>query len=127
MPEIQLGWLPAYAIDALLRLVGMANSRDWIFKRQHHFACEAEATELVDQVLPANRLTSFVQAQAVELARLSAHALKATKACLWQLGNELNETNLHRNLSYYSDGGSSQNAVESMRAFIDKKSARFAD
>lgn len=82
LPEITLGWPPAYGIHRLVRLIGEARAREVILSGAPFDATEARRIGLVNRVVAADRLLEEALAWAGELARLPEGAIKATKRVL---------------------------------------------
>ncbi len=85
LPEITLGWPPAYGIHRLVRLIGEARAREVILSGAPFDATEARRIGLVNRVVAADRLLEEALAWAGELARLPEGAIKATKRVLAEI------------------------------------------
>jgi enoyl-CoA hydratase/carnithine racemase len=80
MPFSQLGLCPEFSSSLLLpRLAGYQRAAEKLMLGEAFLADEAHAMGLVNRVLPAAELESFVQAQAAKLAALPASSVRITK------------------------------------------------
>lgn len=85
LPEITLGWPPAYGIHRLIRLLGEARACELILSGAQLDAEEARRVGLVNRVVPSDVLYDQALAWANELSRLPAGAIRATKRLLGQI------------------------------------------
>lgn len=85
LPEITLGWPPAYGIHRLIRLLGEARAREMILSGAQFDAEEAHRIGLVNRVVPTDALFDQSLAWATELSRLPEGAIKATKRLLGEI------------------------------------------
>ena len=85
LPEITLGFPPAYGIHRLIRLLGEARAREMILSGAQFDAEEARRIGLVNRVVPLDLLLDQALAWANELSRLPAGAIKATKRLLGEI------------------------------------------
>jgi enoyl-CoA hydratase/carnithine racemase len=80
MPFTQLGLCPEFASSVLLpRIAGYQRAAEKLLLGEAFNASEAEKMGLVNRVLPAEELMSFVQTQAAKLAALPTESLRVTK------------------------------------------------
>ena len=86
LPEITLGWPPAYGLHRLIRLLGEAQARELILSGAQFDAGEARRIGLVNRVVPAARFLDEALAWAEELARLPARGIRAAKRVLTEIG-----------------------------------------
>lgn len=82
LPEIQLGWPPAYRIKTLVERVGLPGARDLSLLGQPLSAYQALEWELVDRVVPEALMDSFLGGFSGKIKALSANALAETKSLL---------------------------------------------
>ncbi len=86
LPQITLGFPPAYGIHRLIRLLGEARARELILSGAQFEAEEARRIGLVNRVVANDVLYDQALAWANELSRLPAAAIKATKRLLSEIG-----------------------------------------
>ena len=79
LPEVTLGFNPAYGVARLLDVLGGAHGRDLLLTGRTIHASEALKLGLVNRVVAAATLESSAQAWAVEIARSPRGGLAATK------------------------------------------------
>jgi enoyl-CoA hydratase/carnithine racemase len=80
LPEVTLGFNPAYGIARLLDIVGGGHGRDLLLTGRTVHAGEALRLGLVNRVVAAATLEASAAAWAAELARSPRAGLSATKA-----------------------------------------------
>jgi len=80
LPEVTLGFNPAYGIARLLDVVGGGHGRDLLLTGRTIHASEALRLGLVNRVVAAPTLESSAAALAAEIARSPRAGLSATKA-----------------------------------------------
>jgi enoyl-CoA hydratase/carnithine racemase len=79
LPEITLGFNPAYGIARLLDVVGGGHARDLLLTARPIHASEAQRLGLVNRVVAAPTLETSAAAWAAEIARSPRGGLSATK------------------------------------------------
>jgi enoyl-CoA hydratase len=79
LPEVTLGFNPAYGIARLLDVVGGGPARDLLLTGRTVHASEAQRLGLVNRVVAAPTLQASAAAWAAEIARLPRAGLAATK------------------------------------------------
>ena len=82
LPEVTLGFNPAYGIARLLDVLGGGHGRDLLLTGRSIHASEALRIGLVDRVVAAPTLEASAQAWAAEIARSPRPGLAATKELL---------------------------------------------
>ena len=80
LPEVTLGFNPAYGIARLLDIVGGGHGRDLLLTGRTVHATEALRLGLVNRVVAAATLESSAATWAAEIARAPRAGLSATKA-----------------------------------------------
>jgi enoyl-CoA hydratase len=80
LPEVTLGFNPAYGVARLLDVVGGGHARDLLFSGRTIHASEALRMGLVNRVVAPPTLEASAAAWAAELARSPRAGLAATKA-----------------------------------------------
>lgn len=79
LPEVTLGFNPAYGIARLLDVLGGGHGRDLLLTGRALHATEALRIGLVNRVVAAATLTEMATAWATEIARSPREGLAATK------------------------------------------------
>lgn len=85
LPEVTLGFNPAYGIARLLDIVGGGHGRDLLLTGRTVHATEALRLGLVNRVVAAATLESSAATWAAEIARAPRAGLSATKAIVAEL------------------------------------------
>lgn len=85
LPEVTLGFNPAYGIARLLDVVGGAHGRDLLLTGRTVHASEALRLGLVNRVVAAPTLEATAAAWAADVARSPRGGLEATKAIVAEL------------------------------------------
>jgi enoyl-CoA hydratase/carnithine racemase len=86
LPEVTLGFNPAYGIARLLAIVGGGHGRDLLLTARTVHASEALRLGLVNRVVAAPTLETSAWTWAAEIARSPRAGLAATKDILGALG-----------------------------------------
>jgi len=126
LPEIKLGILPGGGgTQRLPRLIGAGKAKELIFGGDFIKADEALSIGLVNKVVPADQLFTEAKKMATRFAERGAVALRLAKSCV----NEGLKMDLEAGLQYehkcFSLLFSTEDQKEGMRAFLEKRPARF--
>ena len=121
LPEVTLGFNPAYGTARLLDIVGGGHGRDLLFAGRTLRADEALRIGLVNRVVAAPTLEASATAWAVEIARSPREGLTATKTIVAELraGRTADEPG-----AYAAVLGTSPAARARIQAFVDRKKGR---
>jgi enoyl-CoA hydratase/carnithine racemase len=122
LPEVGLGIIPGAGGTARLpRLVGVGRAKDLILTGRRVGAAEALAMGLVSRVAPAGRLMEEALALAGQVARNAPISLRQAKRAVdGGVGLSLDEALALEN-RLYQDCLASQDRVEALRAFAEKR------
>ena len=126
LPEIKLGILPgAGGTQRLPRLIGAGRAKELIFSGDFIKADEALRLGLVNKVVPADQLVIEAQKMAKRFVARGAVALRLAKSSV----NEGLRMDLEAGLQYehkcFSLLFATEDQKEGMRAFIEKRPAKF--
>lgn len=126
LPEIKLGILPgAGGTQRLPRLIGAGRAKELIFSGDFIKADEALRVGLVNKVVPADQLFIEAQKMAKRFVARGAVALRLAKSSV----NEGLRMDLEAGLQYehkcFSLLFATEDQKEGMRAFIEKRPAKF--
>jgi enoyl-CoA hydratase/carnithine racemase len=121
LPEVTLGFNPAYGIERLLDVVGGAHGRDLLLTGRTVRASEALRLGLVNRVVAPPTLEASARAWAAEVARSPREGLAATKAIVARLraGTSGGEP-----AAYGATLRTSAAARARIRAFVERKGPR---
>jgi len=85
MPEVELGWIPPWAVGRLVEMVGFPKARWLLMTCCTITGADAAKIGLVDEAVPSEELTSRVEHLSKRLAAMPAAGLTRTKALLNQM------------------------------------------
>lgn len=119
LPEVKLGWPPAYTLDAVVARVGRNGARRLALLAETWTAAEARELGLVDRVVADNQLRSEAERAVGDFLRLPARALAETKRLLADLGPAGSSGDLARTLDAYSRCRRQPEAAAGMKAFLE--------
>ncbi|MBT8341424.1 MAG: crotonase [Desulfatitalea sp.] len=125
-PEIKLGIIPGYGgTQRLPRLVGLGKAKELIMTGDHITAEEALKIGLVNKVVPKDKLDEAVKAMADKLVKGAPVALHMAKAAL-NNGIQVDlRTALDMEARCYSLCFGTEDRVEGMNAFLEKRAPDF--
>lgn len=125
-PEITLGIVPGFGgTQRLMRRVGPGAARWLILTGRRIAAAEGLRLGLVDQVVPEADFQSTVQELAEELAARPRFALQQAKALLRAAGEMGLERGLEYEAAVFGLVFSHPDRSEGLRAFLERRVARF--
>ncbi len=125
-PEINLGVMPgAGGTQRLTRAIGKSKAMDMILTARMMDAAEAERSNLVSRIFPADRLIEEALKIAAQLAALSPSAVAMAKETV----NRAFETTLQEGVRFerrlFLSMFGTPDQVEGMAAFADKRQPNF--
>ena len=125
-PEVTLGILPGFGgTQRLPRLVGAGWAAELILTGEPVDAATAERIGLVNRVVPPERLLDEAMAVGRKILEKGPRAIALAKAS----SREAMETSLGAGLSFETEAfglvGATQDKVEGMRAFLEKRKPTF--
>ncbi len=124
-PEIKLGIIPgAGGTQRLVRLVGWQRAKELVFSGRMVDAAEALSLGLADKVLPAGEVLEAAMAEAGQWAAGPTRALGAAKRAM--LAGFGVEEGLDAELAEFKALFDSNDALEGVQAFIEKREADFS-
>ncbi|MEB3779410.1 MAG: 3-hydroxyacyl-CoA dehydrogenase/enoyl-CoA hydratase family protein [Desulfurococcales archaeon] len=125
-PEINLGFIPgAGGTQRLPRLAGISRAKELIYTGDMIPAKEAYRIGLVDKVVPPERLDQEARALALKISEKPPLALMAAKYAI-NLGMETNIwTGLNLEASLFSLLFSTEDVIEGVTAFFEKRKPKF--
>jgi enoyl-CoA hydratase/carnithine racemase len=125
LPFARLGLCPEFSSSLLLpQMVGHHRAAEKLMLGEFFSAEEACGMGLVNRVLPADELTSFVRAQAEKLSALPATSLRTTKRLM--KGNQAQvEAKMREEGRLFGELLLSREAKEAFSAFLEKRKPDF--
>jgi len=125
-PEVNLGILPgAGGSQRLPRLVGLGTAYKMLFSGEMVRANEALRIGLVDEVVPADQLTDRTRALAATIATKSPVALQLIKEAVRAAVRMPLDEGLRLETTLFGLAFSSEDKVEGVKAFLDKREPKF--
>ena len=125
-PEILLGIIPgAGGTQRLQRVVGFQTTKDLVFTGRHVGADEALAIGYADKVAPADELLDLALSDAADWATKATVALGAAKRALATGRGVPLEDALQIEQAAFRETFATDDAVEGVNAFVDKREAHF--
>ncbi len=125
-PEVNLGILPgAGGTQRLPRLVGLGTAYKLLFTGDMVRADEALRIGLVDEVVPAETFRDRVQELAQGIAKKSPVALQLIKEAVRASVRQPLDEGLRLETTLFGLAFSSQDKVEGVKAFLEKREAKF--
>jgi len=126
LPEVGLGIHPGFGgTQRLPRMVGRWKAKELILTTQQLSAAEAKAIGLVNEVYPADMLLEKAMGMAKKIARQGPVAIKLAKHVV-NRGSEIDlDTALNYEVESVSLCFASEDRVEGLQAFIDRRKPEF--
>jgi cyclohexa-1,5-dienecarbonyl-CoA hydratase len=126
-PEIKLGCYPPVACTALAALVGQKRAAELILTGRTISGIEAAEIGLANRAVPDEELVAVVDHTVKELQRLSPAALALTKKAIYAWDSMHFDKGLARaEKIYLEDLMRTKDAQEGIRAFIEKRTPKWA-
>jgi enoyl-CoA hydratase/carnithine racemase len=126
MPFTQLGLCPEFASSVLLpRLAGYQRAAEKLLLGEPFDASEAERMGLVNRVLPAEELMSFVHTQVTKLAALPSESLRITKQLMQADLQSAIAGAMHSEMQHFTQLLQGPDAKEAFSAFLEKRKPVF--
>ncbi len=126
MPEILLGWPPGYGLSQLTALVGKAKALEMCTLGVSLSAQQAKESGLVTKLVSRQQLLGAAEELAEKLLAMPAMALRETKRLIHQdEGTQLKSTYV-ADTQAYIECLATQDAQEGIRAFLEKRTAKFS-
>lgn len=127
-PEVRLGMMPGLgATQRLPLLVGLKRAKELLMTGRVITAHEAERLGVVNRVVPRDRLVEEVDRLVEELSRLSPSMLRMIKDSVNRPLEALLHAGLSIELECFAESFSLKAPREGIRAFLEKREARFED
>jgi methylglutaconyl-CoA hydratase len=124
--EVRLGLVPAVISPFVVRKIGLAAARELFLTGERFGAGRAAAIGLVQQVVPAAGLDAAVDARVGELLQAAPGAVAEAKALLRAVAFRAPEDVREATTAIIADRRASEEGQEGLRAFLEKRSPRWA-
>jgi enoyl-CoA hydratase len=125
MPEIHLGWPPAFCIEQLVQTVGKPKAIEMCLLGEQLSAADALAVGLVTRVVPKNRLAIEVNSLVEKLLALPPIGLRLTKRAFTLNEGSRPKQAMLNDVDLYTRCLATRDAKEGIAAMLEKRPARF--
>jgi len=123
-PEVNLGLIPGFGgTQRLSRLVGVGKAKEMIFTGKIIDAKEAESIGLVNRVVKDEELMIAAEEMAQVIAQKAPIAVKMAKALINE--NQGIEKGLEKEIDFFAQCFTTQDRLEGMNAFLEKRKPQF--
>ena len=127
-PEIKLGVFAPIAVAIFPKLTGTKKVYELLLTGKTISGLEAKQIGLVNDALPDDKLFVAVDSIANEFTALSLPALVACKSAIRKItANELEKSLVIADDIYKNDAMGSEDAVEGLRSFLEKRKPQWKD
>jgi len=124
--EVRLGIMPgALGTQHLPQAVGLRRAKELALSAQPFSATEALAYGVVNRIMPLDELLPAAQAAAERIAQQAPLAVRATKAAMNHGQGEAPLVGYQTEVELYNSLLDTQDRVEGIRAFNEKRAAEF--
>jgi len=123
-PEVNLGLIPGFGgTQRLSRLIGVGKAKEMIFTGDIINAKEAASIGLVNRVEKDEELMTKAEEMAQVIAQKGPIAVKMAKTLINE--NQKTEEGLNKEITLFAQCFSTQDCVEGINAFLEKRKPRF--
>ncbi len=126
LPEVRLGLVPAVISPYVIRRVGLTRARQMMLMGARFDGAAAQEYGVVHEVLPPDGLDVRIEALLNEIRHCAPNALRACKALIMDVVDKPLDDTLSSRAELLNRLRVSEEAQEGMRAFVEKRRARWA-
>jgi enoyl-CoA hydratase/carnithine racemase len=126
LPEVRLGLVPAVIAPYVIRRVGLTRARQMMLTGARFDGVAAQEYGVVHEVMPPDGLDIRIEGLLQELRHCAPNALRACKALIMDIADKPADDTLHTRAELLNRLRMSEEAQEGMRAFLEKRRARWA-
>jgi enoyl-CoA hydratase/carnithine racemase len=128
MPFVSLGLVPEFASSLLLpRLMGRAQASEKLLLGEPCTGAEAVALGLANKALPAGEVLAYALGIARRFTQLAPGAVRESKRLLRAPLRERIDATIRTEAGVFSQRLTSQEAIESFRAFFEKRKPDYSE
>jgi methylglutaconyl-CoA hydratase len=125
--EVKIGFVPAIVSTFLLRQIGEKHARDLLLTGRIIGADEAVRIGLINEVVPANQLTTRAHELAAQIMENSPTSLALTKRLLSEHARAELDTQIAAAVRENAAIRSTKNFREGVTSFLEKRKPRWSD
>jgi enoyl-CoA hydratase/carnithine racemase len=126
LPEVRLGIAPAMIAPFVIQRLGMTRTRELMLTGRRFNAEQAKEYGLVHEVCAVDELDSRVNAILDDLRQCSPNAIAACKRLMFEVMDKDSSETLDYRARLLLDLRRSDDGQEGMRAFLEKRSPKWA-
>ena len=126
LPEIPLGMnMSWHAVPRLVSLIGPARAKRFVIFGERVEAGEALEWGLADEIADSGRALDCAREWAERLAKLPPNAIRMTKQSINAIAGALHHATTYMDLDQYALAATSEDQLEAIKAFLEKRKPRF--
>ena len=126
LPEIPLGMnMSWHAVPRLVSLIGPSRTKQFVIFGEKVEAQTALAWGLADEIAPDGEALAAARRWAEKIAKLPPNAVRMSKQSVNAAANALHHATTFMDLDQYALTTTSEDYKEAMRAFFEKREAKF--
>jgi isohexenylglutaconyl-CoA hydratase len=126
LPEVRLGLVPSVISPYVIRRVGLTRARQMMLMGARFDGVAAQEYGVVHEVLSPDAMDVRIEELLNELRHCAPNALRACKALIMDVVDKPLDDTLRRRAELLNTLRVSEEAQEGMRAFVEKRRARWA-
>lgn len=119
--EVRIGLIPAVISPYLVRAMGPRQARRWFLTAERFSAAEAQAMNLIHQIVPAVDLDGAINTQLKALRKAGPAALAAAKSLVAAVDQPLNDAVIEETAKRIAKIRASDEGRDGISAFLEKR------
>lgn len=127
LPEVRLGLVPALISPYVIQRLGLTRARELMLTGRRFGAQEAEACGLVHEFCDVTEIDGRINELLEQLRQCSPNALAACKQLIFAVTDQPPEDTLEYRARLLADLRRSDDGMEGMMAFVQKRKPRWAE
>lgn len=126
LPEVPLAMnMSWHAVPRLVSLIGPSRAKQFVIFGERVEAEQALAWGLADEVVPDGETLAAARRWADKIAKLPPNAVRMSKQSINSAANALHHATTFMDLDQYALATTSEDYREAMKAFLEKREAKF--
>lgn len=127
LPEVRLGLVPALISPYVIQRLGLTRARELMLTGRRFGAQEAEAYGLVHEFCDVSDIESRINDLLEQIRQCSPNALKACKQLIFAVADRPPEDTLEYRANLLTDLRRSDDGMEGMLSFVQKRKPNWAE